>query len=146
MDSIKVEGEKKHMDYKIRPQDFSQEMIESLDLIRGLIPQQPWTITDYAIGRAKERGISYANVKYAVQHGRIVEYQYVKDSERLLVRDSYGTCISLDINNHVVITVYFNDPRDEHSTLDESNYIRGWQIKLLQAHYMMLQEEKENRV
>jgi len=131
------------MDYKLRPKDWTQEIEDSLDQIRIDAPQQAWTITPYALGRATERGISYASITHAVRNGRIVEYQYIKDSERLLLRDEYGTCVSLDINNQVVITVYRNDPKDEHATLNERNYLSGWQVKLLQAHYMMLQESKE---
>jgi len=131
------------MEYKLRPKDWTPEIEESLDLIRAFIPQQPWAMTDYATNRAIERNIPYANIKQAVQHGRIVEYQYLKDSERLLLRDVDGTCVSIDINSNLVITAYFNSPDDEHTTLNESNYIAGWQLKLLQAHFMMLQEEKE---
>jgi len=133
------------MDYKIRPMDFSTKMADSITQLRQNVGQQTWHMTDYAINRAQERGLSYADVHHAVQHGRIIEYQYTKDSERLLLRDEYGTCIIFNMTTNCVVTAYHNDPKDNHATLNESNYITGYQLKLLQAHYMMLQEEKENR-
>lgn len=134
------------MDYKMRPTDFSPEMIESITKLLSSVHQQEWSITDYAVRRAQERGLSYADVHYAVQHGSIVEYQYTKDSERLLLRDEYGTCIVLDISTNCIVTAYHNDPMDNHATLNESVFLTGYQLKLLQAHYMMLQEAKERKI
>ena len=134
------------MDYKIRPMDFDTKMAASIEKLRQSVNQQAWHMTAYAINRAQERGLSYDDVHHAVQNGRVVEFQYTKDSERLLLRDEYGTCVAFNLTTNCVVTVYHNDPSDNHATLYESNYITGYQLKLLQAHYMMLQEAKEKKI
>jgi len=72
------------------------------------------------------RSMSEAEVTSALERGRIVELNDGPDHDdcRMLVRDENGVCVVYSVGLHRIITCWWNDPADQHTTLDLSNYQR----------------------
>ena len=82
-----------------------------------------FTVTSYFKKRLSERGLAVTDIKNALSHGKLIEYHTLKGTRRLLVRDSTGTCVVLDLDSKNVITTYFNRADDHHSTLRSGEYV-----------------------
>ena len=72
------------------------------------------------------RAMSESEVLQSLRKGSIVE---INDGPhhndcRMLVRDDNGVCVVYSVGLHRIITCWWNDPNDTHSTLDMSNYRR----------------------
>jgi len=84
-----------------------------------------FTVTSYFKTRLAERGLSVTDITNALTHGKLIEYHTLKGTRRLLIRDSTGTCVVLDLDTKNVITTYFNRSDDNHSTLKRNEYVGG---------------------
>jgi len=89
------------------------------------IQRMEWELTRYAERRMLERGINELDTRNAIAHGTIIEYHVVDDAKRWLLRAADGTCVVVDEVTGDVVTVYYNDPDDNHATLDRRNYMFG---------------------
>jgi exonuclease III len=80
--------------------------------------------------RASERSFSGEEVAAAIKNGLVVEVHNDRKPEiRALVRDRKGTCVVVSLSDFTVITVYYNDPNDQHETLNWNVY--NWQVNLV---------------
>lgn len=106
---------------------FLTQSIEPEDIRRILrhIRASNWVVSSHAVSRMHEKGISHEELSHVVKHGHMIELHNEKGTWRVLLRDSRGTCIVLDLGNGAVITTYKNSPGDMHRTLDTSAYYRG---------------------
>ena len=84
-----------------------------------------YTVTPYFKSRLTERGLTVDDIKDALTHGKLIEFHKLKGTRRILVRDSSGTCLVIDLDTKKVITTYFNRSGDNHSTLKRDEYVGG---------------------
>src|SRR6267142_1794924 len=65
--------------------------------------------------RAGERSFSVQQAVDALRNGLVVEVHNDRaPSVRALVRDSKGTCVVVELQTDLILTVYYNDPEDKH--------------------------------
>jgi hypothetical protein len=73
--------------------------------------------------RASERSFSVQQAVDALRNGLVVEVHNDRaPSLRALVRDKKGTCVVVELNTDMILTVYYNDPEDKHETLNWAPY------------------------
>jgi len=89
-----------------------------------------FTVTSYFKTRLAERGLSVTDIRGSLTHGKLIEYHTLKGTRRLLVRDATGTCVVLDLDTKNVITTYFNNSGDHHSTLKSNEYVEDGKVGL----------------
>lgn len=88
----------------------------------------------YAIKRMEERRITIDEVLSSVRLGEIIEaHNIIPDDIRVLVRHAvkdttYSVCPVVSLKNKIVVTVYVNETKDNHETLDWSLY--NWKVDL----------------
>lgn len=81
--------------------------------------------------RATERHFSLEDAISAVRCGLVVEvHDDKKPSVRALVRDQKGTCVVVELGSLRIITVYYNDPADQHDTLNWNLY--RWTVDVVE--------------
>jgi hypothetical protein len=70
--------------------------------------------------------MSEGEIVSALRCGRIIELNDGPEHNdcRMLVRDEHGVCVVYSVGLHRIITCWWNDPADEHKTLDLTNYKR----------------------
>ena len=79
--------------------------------------------------RRQERSFSQGQVYAAVKTGKLIEVHNDREPDiRALLRDDTGTCVVIDLGSGDIITVYYNDPEDQHFTLNKALY--RWQVDL----------------
>ena len=79
--------------------------------------------TSHFRDRATERVFTVADAERALRTGVIVEvHNNAAPSIRALVRDSKGTCVVVELQTDLILTVYYNDPNDKHETLNWAPY------------------------
>ena len=82
--------------------------------------------------RATDRHFSLTDAISALKSGLVVEVHNDKaPSVRALVRDQKGTCAVVELGTMQVVTVYYNDPADQHETLNWAPY--RWSVDLVQV-------------
>ena len=69
--------------------------------------------------RCQTRKIARIAVFRAIAYGQVIE---AKDNGRAVMRGQDGTCVVVSVPTRTVITVWHNDPTDNHYTLDLSAY------------------------
>ncbi|KKS89344.1 MAG: hypothetical protein UV64_C0007G0047 [Parcubacteria group bacterium GW2011_GWC1_43_11b] len=77
--------------------------------------------------RMAEKGITWHEVDGALrsQTLKLIEAHDEVGTRRLLVRDTKGTCVVVDIDTKELVTTYKNSSGDNHSTLNRSVYFQG---------------------
>lgn len=78
-----------------------------------------WRSQPYYIMRCQTRKIARIAVFRAIAYGRVIE---AKSDGRAVMRGTDGTCVVVSVPTRTVITVWHNDPTDNHYTLDLSAY------------------------
>lgn len=79
--------------------------------------------TSHFRDRASERVFSLPDAEKAIRTGLVVEVHNDRaPSVRALVRDSKGTCVIVELQTGLIISVYYNDPDDKHETLNWAPY------------------------
>lgn len=79
---------------------------------------------------ARERRVK-KNVKpwqYIARHGTIVEFNVDRENPRnikTLLRTPDGHVASFGLKSKIILTYYWNNPNDNHKTLDTSKYEGG---------------------
>ena len=138
--------------HKIRSQDFSVQMKTNIGLVMKNAYRDKWYITNHLYERAIEKGITRKQIWDCIINGRVLEYQWKDNFERLLFRDkdkptdtdsTKHTCVVIDLNDHHIVTAYMNDVNDNHGTLRQDEYVSGWQLDLMKSQYILTQNEKE---
>jgi hypothetical protein len=77
--------------------------------------------------RATERHFTFEDALETIKSGLIVEvHNDRKPDVRVLVRGKNGTCVVVSLVTWEVITVYYNDPEDNHYGLNYNLY--RWQV------------------
>lgn len=88
--------------------------------------------TTHFYDRASERSFSMEEAVAAIKGGLVVEVHNDRKPEiRALVRDQKGTCVVVSLTDFRVVTVYYNDPSDQHETLNWNAY--RWPVNLVEV-------------
>ena len=91
--------------------------------------------------RASERYFGTEEVSAAIKNGLVVEVHNDRKPEiRALVRDQKGTCVVVSLSDFRVITVYYNDPNDQHETLNWNAY--RWSVNLVDVVIVLREVRK----
>lgn len=95
--------------------------------LKYLVEFTEFTFVDYCYHRMSKRGISKRQVIRTLKHKNIIEYHFINNSHRALLRgkpDEYGRCVCVvvDFSKQNIVTAYYNKHTDEHDTLDLSIY------------------------
>ena len=110
------------MEFKIHVDNLTFSAIRKLKLEANAVKDRI-QFNPYTLNRLQERKISIEEVRETILSGELIEYHYVDDERRILLRSKEGTCVVLDVRRGRVITAYKNDPNDNHRSLNKSNYL-----------------------
>ena len=89
-----------------------------------------WSCNGHFSDRATERAFTLDDAKACVKGGLVVEVHNDKNPDvRALLRNSVGTCVVVSLKSWEIITVYYNDPTDEHHSLNWNAY--RWPVNLV---------------
>ena len=99
--------------------------------VRGRILPRTWSATDHFYDRAADRNFTFADARAALRFGRVIEIHNDRGEWRVLVRSHLGTCVVLSLENFKIVTVYDNDPEDNHDTLNRSAYRNGESVDVV---------------
>jgi len=90
--------------------------------------QSKWAIGKHATGRMATKGIEREQVLDVLSTGRMVEVNRNNDLCALF-RKEYGNeavCVVVSLETRWVVTVWKNQARDKHRTLDATKYL--WDV------------------
>lgn len=105
-----------------------QMSVTEIKTLEHIVHSMPsWVCkTKYLAGRQQERSISRLEVFKCLRYGVVIEY---KDDGRVVMRNTDGICVVAHLATHTVVTAWYNDPSDQHWTLDLSQY--RWMVNLI---------------
>lgn len=115
---------------------FSMMNARELDVINTAIHNtNKYIVSKHCKKRIAEKQINMDGIIKAIQHGKIIEYHYLDNSNRILLRskEQYNNnhiCVVIDIKSHEVITAYLNKTDDNHKTL--FNFVYAGKYNILQ--------------
>lgn len=106
---------------KHRTQMVSQELTALTMHVRTLPVRTP--NAGHFVDRKAERVFTITQVHDAVRSGDVIEiHNDAAPDVRVLMRDDQGTCVVVSLVTRDIVTVYYNAPHDQHSTLNWSLY------------------------
>jgi len=82
-----------------------------------------WELNDHAVRMLQQRSIDIGEVRETIRTGELVEYNTDFGTRHILLRGESGVCAVVDLDLKEVATVYANDPKDNHITLNRSRYL-----------------------
>jgi hypothetical protein len=121
--------------YQVR-KHYSQMSPTEVGMLVGMVRANASEVSGQAHyeHRASERHFTLAQAVDAVASGKPVEVSKVGNDIRALFRrqsgPSAGTCAVVSLITWNIITVYYNDPRDTHDTLNHSLY--RWNVDVVE--------------
>ena len=92
--------------------------------ISRYVNKHQFAYSPHAYRRTQEKRIR--DWQYIAKHGRLIELGY--DNGRIfkvLLRTPDGHCAVFGLLTKEIITTWYNDPNDNHATLDASRYFGG---------------------
>jgi hypothetical protein len=98
---------------------YTQISQEEKTLLWGRLIKISPVFTKHAITRCQEKGINPILINCKV---KIIEYNIHHGDKRVLLRQKNGLCYSVSLLTGQIITIYFNDPGDNHSTINWHEY------------------------
>jgi len=112
--------------YSMARKHITQTTKEERAFIHGFIrahANQVQAATSHFYDRATERTFTMEDAVTAIRGGLVVEVHNDRPGDvRALVRNQKGTCVVLSLVRLTVVTVYYNDPADQHETLNWNAY------------------------
>lgn len=96
---------------------FSSKLLKEIHNI------EPWEDSEHLWFKKEERKITDIEVATAIQNGEVIEYNELKGTRRVLLRDGDNVCVVVDLDTHRVITV-FKD-LDEYRKMTNAKYLLG---------------------
>lgn len=107
---------------------ISQMNKQEEEFLRNMIDSKKVkTFSKHLLKRKNERDIDEKDILSIFSDYSIIEYNRVKKSHRCLIRGNksvkgYNICLSIDIFDGVICTVYKNENTDHHKSINMSNY------------------------
>lgn len=87
-----------------------------------------WELTDYSLGRMRERGVTMEQLLTVFhEDSRLIEYHRRGNSNRILIRSSVNVngsnvCAVFAPDQKTIITIYLNDVTNDHPALRKEFY------------------------
>lgn len=107
---------------------FSREEIERMQArIAELIPSRIYT--HHAEEKMAQLNIREEQIAW---QGKIIEFNHNQGDSNVLIREQSGICWVMSLNTGKIITIWRNNPYDNHRTLNWSLYTRQIQISWIQ--------------
>lgn len=139
-DLLRVANNEK-VPYRGRKKHFTQmSQHENRYLLDSLKDVDKWTMERHALDRIIEKEIdaTYEDAVSTIHNGKIIEYHIAKHREEkdarvllranALVNGTYNLNVVYSLTRKSIVSVWINDIKDKHSTLDMNAYNRGLKI------------------
>lgn len=115
---------------RIHYTQMSKQEIEYTESLIHSVTEWNFAV-DHAMDRMAGKGIKKGDVLNALRYGSVIE---VNDKGRVVMRlmkgMMKGTCAVVSVRDRVLVTCWFNKGRDNHSTLDKSEYT--WRVNVIE--------------
>ena len=82
-----------------------------------------WKLTPHAGQMLSYRKLDINDVRDTVREGELIEYNDAFGTRHVLLRGESGVCVVVDLDLKELSTVFYNDPNDNHKTLNRSRYM-----------------------
>jgi len=82
-----------------------------------------WKLTPHAGQMLVYRKLNIDDVRETVRKGELVEYNDDFGTRHVLLRGESGVCVVADLDLKELSTVFYNNPNDNHKTLNTSRYL-----------------------
>lgn len=82
-----------------------------------------WKLTPHAGQMLVYRKLNIDDVRETVRKGELVEYNDDFGTRHVLLRGESGVCVVVDLDLKELSTVFYNNPNDNHKTLNTSRYL-----------------------
>lgn len=110
---------------------YTQMTNKEIEYIRSLIDDKKiHRFTKHMINKKNMRNIKEKDILRVFSNYEIIEFHKKRKDCRALIRgnvvcDKRNICISVNLHTGDIITVYSNDSKDNHKTIDMDNYNLG---------------------
>ena len=110
---------------------YSQMVNYELALVAKKVkdcPFEDWRVSGHLMERMIDKGINPLEIAEAIMSFSVIEYKlYHEGEERVLIRGTtshqgYQVCVVLGVTKRMVVTAWKNHIKDNHSTIDMSEY------------------------
>ena len=82
-----------------------------------------WKLTPHAGQMLSYRKLNINDVRDTVREGELIEYNDDFGTRHVLLRGESGVCVVVDLDLKELSTVFYNNPDDNHKTLNRSRYM-----------------------
>lgn len=89
---------------------------------------EDWRVSGHLMNRMIQKGISPLEIAEAIMSFSVIEYKlYHEGEERVLIRGTtshqgHQVCVVLGVTKRRIVTAWKNHVKDNHSTIDMSEY------------------------
>ena len=117
------------MQSKHRKQMTADEIQYAETLVHAI---DGWDFTDdHMLLRMEQKGVSKKDAAITLKWGAVIR---VQNDGRILLRlmtgMRKGVCVVAHIPSRTLVTAWFNNPKDQHATLDMSEYT--WRVNVVE--------------
>lgn len=124
---------------------FTQFTQEEPGWVTGFIRRQVQPHIDgskHFYDRATDRHFTLEDASATLRTGTVIEIHNDKGDWRAVIRSQNGTCAVVSLESNRVLTVYYNDPEDNHDTLNHGLYHGGKSIDAVAVIKNLLAQRK----
>ena len=125
---------------------FTQFSADESGFIHGFIRKRVQPLVHgsaHFYDRAGDRHITLADAAETLRTGSVIEIHNDRGEWRALVRSRIGTCVVVSLESNLVLTVYYNNPTDNHETLNHSLYQGGKAIDAVAVIKNLVQQRRQ---
>ena len=106
---------------------ISQMSYKEQEALVNLVNHTIFSFCDYCLYKMKKRKIKREQVVKAIKNGYLIEYHFKDNSHRVLLRGRPNNsrkcvCVVLDLTKRNIVTTYYNNFNDRHTTLNPNIY------------------------
>lgn len=111
-----------------RTQMSAAEIVYTESLVHAIMS---WDFShDHVMDRMVEKKIAKNDIVNTLKYGDVIEVNSLgRVILRLMKGKMKGTCAVVSIRDRRLVTTWYNDPRDNHKTLDKSEY--EWRVDVI---------------
>ena len=90
--------------FRVHRNYMSQSM--STKLLKEIHSHHSWDDSEHLWFKKERRSITDEEVDDAVEHGDVVEYNELKGTRRVLLKNTNGICVVVDLDTKQIITAF----------------------------------------
>lgn len=112
----------------------NQMNLDEIIFVENIIHSQPrWTIGKHAGDRAATKDIPREQVHDVLLSGYVVEVNENNDLCVVFRKEysGYAVCVVVSLRTRWVVTVWKNNTKDKHTSLNQENYL--WDVDMTQV-------------